>query len=221
MHRSLLLDPLGHFQRITALAHGVRCALAPSAVTQILAIAARDQRISLVTQALLRVHAKLDTKQLDGLVAVEGRHHGALVCRKLWDAGGAFAKGKGPASFQVLAVALSTCRGWCWIFPSPLRVGIKVKAWSCRHCSRGQLAIALFDVNKALRHIDLAPRIVAFHKAACAGAPGATCLQQLAMPGYAVACSRMTCTVLNRLRSMVVLGNLSRATAKVGKPTIG
>ena len=53
VHRSLLLETLGHFQRITALAHGVRCALAPSAVTQILAIAARDQRISIVTQALL------------------------------------------------------------------------------------------------------------------------------------------------------------------------
>ena len=31
------------------------------------------------------------------------------------------------------------------------------------------LAIALFDVNKALRHIDLAPRSMAFHIAACAG----------------------------------------------------
>ena len=52
------------------------------------------------------------------------------------------------------------------------------------------LAIALFDVNKALRHIDLAPRSMAFHTAACAGAPGGTCLQLLAMPGYAVACQR-------------------------------
>ena len=82
-HRSLLIENIGHFQRIIALAHGVRCALAPSAVPHIFAMAARDQQISIVTQALLRVHAKLDTEQLDGLVAVEGRHHGALVCRKL------------------------------------------------------------------------------------------------------------------------------------------
>ena len=52
-HRSFLLEALGHFQRMTALAHEVRWALAPSAVTQILAIAARDQRTSIVTQALL------------------------------------------------------------------------------------------------------------------------------------------------------------------------
>ena len=99
-HRSLLLEALGRSQRITALAHGIRRALAPSAVTQILAIAARDQRISIVTQALLRVHAKLDTKQLDGLVAVEGRHHGALVCRKLWDAEVLLQKGKDRHHFR-------------------------------------------------------------------------------------------------------------------------
>ena len=85
----------------------------------------------------VRGHAKLVTKQLDGLIAVEGRHHSALACRKWLDAGGALQMRKGPASCQVLAVSLSTCRGWCWIVSSHRRAAIKVKAWSCRHCSRG------------------------------------------------------------------------------------
>ena len=106
-HRSLLLEALGHFQWITKLAHGVRCAFAPSAVIQILAIATRDQRISIVTQALLRVHARPDSKQLDGLVAVKGHLHSALAGRRRLDAGGALQVRKRPASFQVLAVVLA------------------------------------------------------------------------------------------------------------------
>ena len=60
-HRPLLHEALGHLQQRTARAYSVHCLLAPTAVAQLLAIAARDQQIPTVIQELQRLRAMLET----------------------------------------------------------------------------------------------------------------------------------------------------------------
>mmetsp|Transcript_102229 Transcript_102229/g.284765 ORF Transcript_102229/g.284765 Transcript_102229/m.284765 type:complete len:1078 (+) Transcript_102229:112-3345(+) len=186
--RSRLDEALGHLRQMPVPAEGARCALAPVAAAQILALAAREQRVPTASQELQRIHARLETKHLDELIVAESRRHGPMACMDLLDAGQALRVEKGPGAYQALAGAQAQTADGSGLCALVEDLEAEAKRGHSGVAVGEPLALALLEACKAVRNPDLAPRVVALHLAACAGAPGSRVYA--AACGTLVACER-------------------------------
>jgi pentatricopeptide repeat protein len=145
-------------------------------VAQLLALAVKEQRVPAVVEELQRVHAKLETKQLDDLILAEVKHSKDGAFQDLVDAGIALGVPKGKGTYQALAsayVASGNFSRFRSLFddldaeaakgPSGLAVG-------------EPLALALLESVKTSRDGRLVSRVIHLHRLACAGACGARVL---------------------------------------------
>mmetsp|Transcript_29064 Transcript_29064/g.92682 ORF Transcript_29064/g.92682 Transcript_29064/m.92682 type:complete len:1084 (+) Transcript_29064:133-3384(+) len=191
--RSRLDEALGHLRQMPVPKEGVRCALAPTAVAQILSLAAREQRVATATQELQRVRARLETRHLDELVAAETRRHDPMACLELLDAGAALHVQRGQGAYQALAGALAHTLDGPGLCTLVEELEAEARRGHTGTTVGEPLALTLLEACKTIRNGDLPPRIIALHQAACAGAPGsrvlaATCSVLMACEHNAEAC---------------------------------
>merc|ERR1719310_669999 len=143
--------------------------LAPGAAVQVLALAAREQRVQAAALELQRIKVSLEQKHFDELVRTESkRSGGAAACRALIEAGVALNVPKGPAAYQALANALAS--GGQAVELRSLIDELEAEGPRGLSCSE-PLALALLAAAKTVRDGDLVVRATDLHRVACAGAP--------------------------------------------------
>jgi len=191
VHRARLDEALGHMRQMSAPADGSHAALAPGAVIQLLALAAREQRVSAAASELQRICARVETKQFEELIRSESkRAGGSTACRELIAAGTALNVPKGPVAYQALAHALASAGQTLEL--RALVDDLEAEGSSGLTVSE-PLALTLLAASQSIRDADLAARVVALHRLACAGAPGvrvlsAACSTLVACDRYEAAC---------------------------------
>jgi len=129
---------------------------------------------------LQRVHAKIETKQLDDLIVAEIKRSkgtsGQGACQDLVDAGVALQVPKGAGTYQALA-SVFAASGNTVSFRSLLDELDSEAAKGPSGLAVGEpLALALIESAKTARDAKLVSRIISVHRLACAGACGARVL---------------------------------------------
>jgi len=188
VHRRRLDEALGHIRQMSVPADGSHAALAPGAAIQVLALAAREQRVPAAALELQRIRARLETKHLEELLRTESKGTGgATVCRDLIEAGLALNVPKGPTAYQALAHALASAGQAVEL--RALVDDLEAEGLRGPSVPVGEpLALALLSASKTIRDGDLVARVVELHRRACAGAPGARVLS--AACSTLIACDR-------------------------------
>jgi pentatricopeptide repeat protein len=176
-HRGRLDEALGHIRQMPVTLEGTRCALPPAAVVQLLTLATKEQRVAAVTLELQRTRAKLETKQLDDLLLAEvKRSKGKASCQDLVDVGIALNIPKGAGTYQALASAFASSGDSASLRSLFDELDGEVGKGSSGLAVGEPLALALLEAAKTLHDGHLINRVVALHRLACAGAPGARVL---------------------------------------------
>lgn len=169
--RGQLDEALGHIRQMPTPPPGGRSTLSPSATVQVLGLAAREHRVAAASEELQRVCARLETKHLDELVAVEGRRCGPSVCRELLDVGDLLHAPKGAGAYQALAGVLASASDRAGVHKLVEDLEEQTKKGPAGVSVGEPLALAVLNACKAVRSFDLATRVATLHSAACAGAP--------------------------------------------------
>mmetsp|Transcript_32231 Transcript_32231/g.70235 ORF Transcript_32231/g.70235 Transcript_32231/m.70235 type:complete len:1074 (+) Transcript_32231:106-3327(+) len=224
-HRGRLDEALEHLRQMPAPAGGdSQSALAPGLAAQILGLAARDQRVSSTTQELQRLHAKLESRHLDDLVAAEARRRGLAAALEMLEAGTALNVPKGPGAYQALAGALAQASNKPAFRALVEDLEAEAKLEPPGVAVGEPLAVALLDACKVLREAQLLLRVADLHRAACAGAPGgkvlaATCAAMAACGQAEAACDFFEREMAPKdvLPDAVLTGCLMRAAASLGR----
>jgi pentatricopeptide repeat protein len=176
-HRGRLDEALGHIRQMPVTPDGSRCVLPPAAVVQLVTLAAKEQRIPAVTHEFQRLRAKLETKQLDDIILAEAkRSKGKAACQDLVNIGIALAVPKGAGTYQALASTYASSGDSAALRSMFDELDAEVGKGSSGLAVGEPLALALLDAAKTLHDSSLVSRVVALHRLACAGAPGARVL---------------------------------------------
>jgi len=187
IRRGRLDEALGHLHHIPTPAEGTRPVIGATATAQILALATREQRIVVATEALQRVRAKLMPKQLEKLFEVKGRACGSLVCRELFTSAEVLKVRRTEPMFQVYAGALGQAGD---------KEGLHDLIRELQADASGgradivvePLTMALLDACKAVRDGSMLPQVLELHRTMCEKAP---CLRILeAFCSALIACDR-------------------------------
>jgi len=167
---------LGHLRQMPCPADSTKGGLASSVAVRILALAAKERRVGAAVVELRRVHARIESRQLDDLLAAEGRrqgtHHSA-VCKDLLEAASELQVEKGAGAYEALAREIVRAES-----DDPasdllaLLEELDVKSAKGGVVVGEPLALALFEACQAARDINLVQRTLKLHTTACAGAPG-------------------------------------------------
>eukprot|EP00929_Paragymnodinium_shiwhaense_P049393 TRINITY_DN24914_c0_g1_i1.p1 TRINITY_DN24914_c0_g1~~TRINITY_DN24914_c0_g1_i1.p1 ORF type:complete len:1074 (+),score=278.77 TRINITY_DN24914_c0_g1_i1:158-3379(+) len=197
--RGRLDEALGHIRQLPApAADGARGVLAPACAAHVLALAAKEQRVPAATEELVRVRARLETRHLDELFAVDGwRRKGGgpspAARKELLKAAEALQVPKGPVIYQATATALAQEADTIGFRQLMQELQTEVTPKSEQESPAVQitegLALALLEAAKACKCGDLITKILDMHKTACAGAAGARVLT--AVCGALLACDRL------------------------------
>jgi pentatricopeptide repeat protein len=227
-NRARLDEALGHIRQMPVTEEGGRCALTPAVVGQVLALAAKEQRVVATAYELQRVHAKLDTKQFDNLLLAEiKRSKGQGAYQELVEAGSVLQVLKSSSTYQALSSAYSASNnslGLRNLFdeldaeaakgPSGITVG-------------EPLALTLVEAAKSFRDNKLVSRAVELYRLACVGAPGArvlssACAALVALERHDAACDFYESEMIPRgiHPDAALTGALLKAAAQGGRTAL-
>lgn len=192
--RGRLDEALGHIRQMPVPAEGEKSPLSATVVALVLQLAAKELRASEAAEELGRVQARLEARQIDELLAGDGRRGkesasgpcGAQGRCELLRAAAALQGPRSPGQYQALAGALA-CDADAVGLQEMLR---ELEGDVASDVPVGDsLALALLDACKAVKGGDLTARVLKLHIAACAGAPGARVLS--AACATLAACDRL------------------------------
>jgi len=225
VHRARLDEALGHLRQMSVPAEGSHAALAPGAVTQLLALAAREQRIPAAALELQRICARVETKHFEELLRTEcKRAGGATVCRELMDAGIALNVPKGPGAYQSLAYAFASAGKTMELRALVDELETEGPRGTLGLTVSEPLALALFAASKSIRDGELAARVFQLHRLACAGAPGARVLSAACSTLVACDCCEAACEFYEKEMKQkniwpdaTLMNSLVKVAAQVGR----
>jgi len=173
--RNRLDEALGHLRQMPPVAQGAKGGLVSSVTVRILALAAKDRRLNAVVPELKRVCARLESRQLDELLAAEGRRQGANsdVYKELLDVATELQVEKGAGAYEAHARGLAKSGSDdCTAGLLTLLDELDVVSAKGGVFVGEPLALALFDACKAACDSKLVHRTLQLHSSACAGASG-------------------------------------------------